>query len=89
MQVYPTTAVGLTPRRHVNLHLVAMDYLIVLTAQLAKPARVIDNSVNIARLASRQPSAVRVQLRVILDNTLRPLLLRVYHQLMDCVSLVR
>ena len=85
MEVYPTTAVGLTPRRHVNLHLVAMNYLIVLTAQLAKPERVIDNSVNLARLASRQPSAVRVQSRVAADNTPMIMIISVYQILMVCV----
>ena len=85
MEVYPTTAVGLTPRRHVNLHLVAMNYLIVLTAQLAKPARVIDNSVNLARLASRKPSAVRVQSRVAADNTPMIMIISVYQILMVCV----
>ena len=85
MEVYPTTAVFWTPRRHVNLHLVAMNYLIVLTAQLAKPERVIDNSVNLARLASRQPSAVRVQSRVAADNTPMIMIISVYQILMVCV----
>ena len=85
MGVYPTTAVILTPRRHVNLHLVAMNYLIVLTAQLAKPARIIDNSVKIARLASRQPSAVRVQSRVAQDNTPMVMIISIYQILMVCV----
>ena len=85
MEVYPTTAVFWTPRRHVNLHLVAMRHLIVLTVQQVKPAHQIDNSVNLARLASRQPSAVRVQSRVAQDNTPMVMIISIYQILMVCV----